>query len=203
MDQQAFWDGVLAGYGIAIPVGAIAVLIIETSIRRGLLSGMQAGAGAASADLIYATVAAVSGTLLQSWLSPLATLFRILGGGALLIMGAWGLWRIYRSQSTQSDSETYSSLRGRLYLSFLGLTLLNPLTIVYFSALILGDIEVDRTALNRMLFVIGAGLASLSWQWLLAGFGALAGRGLSSNSRRTLSVVGNMVVLFLGLRLLF
>jgi threonine/homoserine/homoserine lactone efflux protein len=52
VDLQSFWDGVLAGYGIAIPVGAIAVLIIEVSIRRGLTSGLQAGAGAASADLL-------------------------------------------------------------------------------------------------------------------------------------------------------
>ena len=203
MDPQAFWDGVLAGYGIAIPVGAIAVLIIETSIRRGLLSGMQAGAGAASADLIYATVAAVSGTLLQSWLAPLAEIFRLMGGGALLIMGAWGLWCIHRLQSTHGDPEVESTLRGGTYLTFLGLTLLNPITIVYFSALILGDIEADRTALNRLVFVMGAGLASLSWQWLLAGFGALAGRNLPTRTGRTLSVFGNMVVLYLGLRLLF
>jgi hypothetical protein len=55
MEFQSFWDGVLAGYGIAIPVGAIAVLIIDVSIRRGLAIGMQAGAGAATADLIYAS----------------------------------------------------------------------------------------------------------------------------------------------------
>ena len=52
MEFQSFWEGVLAGYGIAIPVGAIAVLIIEVSIRRGLASGMQAGAGAAEEALV-------------------------------------------------------------------------------------------------------------------------------------------------------
>ena len=31
----AFVAGVVAGYGIAIPVGAIAVLIVETGLRRG------------------------------------------------------------------------------------------------------------------------------------------------------------------------
>ena len=30
--MEAFWTGVLAGYGIAIPVGAIAVLIVETGM---------------------------------------------------------------------------------------------------------------------------------------------------------------------------
>ena len=87
MDFQSFWDGVLAGYGIAVPVGAIAVLIINVSIRRGLAIGMRAGAGAATADFIYAAAAAVGGTLLQTLLMPLANIFRVLGGGALIGIG--------------------------------------------------------------------------------------------------------------------
>ncbi|TFH36584.1 MAG: lysine transporter LysE [Anaerolineales bacterium] len=202
MDLQAFWEGAIAGYGIAVPVGAIAVLIIDASIRRGLLSGMQAGAGAASADLIYAAIATISGTLLQSWLIPLAGIFRVLGGVALLAMGGWGLWRLWKSRGVGVEAETASAQPGRIYLTFLGLTLLNPLTIVYFSALILGDIAADRTTLNRLFFVLGAGLASLSWQWLLAAFGALAGRSLPSRAGWILGALGNLVVLFLGLRLL-
>ena len=191
MDLQAFWDGVLAGYGIAVPVGAIAVLIIGTSIRSGLASGLQAGAGAASADLIYAAVAAVGGTLLQAWLVPLADFFRVLGGAALIFIGVWGLWRLRRSDLINGPSERLPPRSGMTYLTFLGLTLLNPLTIIYFAALILGDIEADHTALNRLVFVLGAGLASLSWQWLLAGFGALAGRSLPPQAGRILSALGN------------
>jgi threonine/homoserine/homoserine lactone efflux protein len=202
MDLQAFWEGILAGYGIAIPVGAIAILIIEVSIRRGLLNGMQAGAGAASADLIYAAIAAVGGTLLQAGLVPLANLFRILGGAALIAIGAWGLLRLRLSRVEPGSPDSLPPQRGRTYLTFLGLTLLNPLTIVYFTALILGDIEAGRTALERMLFVVGAGMASLSWQWLLAAFGALAGRSLPPGAGRILSGVGNLVVIGLGLRLL-
>jgi threonine/homoserine/homoserine lactone efflux protein len=202
MHIQSFWDGILAGYGIAIPVGAIAVLIIDTSIRRGLASGMQAGAGAATADLIYAAAAALGGTLLQSLLNPVADVFRVLGGGALITIGAWGLWRLWRSHNHKEDQVNPPSAGGRTYLTFLGLTLLNPLTIVYFSALILGDIQADRTALNRLVFVFGAGLASLSWQLLLAAFGAIAGRSLPSRAGQILSAVGNLVVIFLGLRLL-
>ena len=57
--MTAFFEGALAGYGIAIPVGAIAVLIIEISLRQGFRSGFMAGAGAATADLIYAAVAMI------------------------------------------------------------------------------------------------------------------------------------------------
>lgn len=50
-------EGVLAGYGIAIPVGAIAVLILDVSLRRGFRVGFMAGAGAAFADFLYAALA--------------------------------------------------------------------------------------------------------------------------------------------------
>jgi threonine/homoserine/homoserine lactone efflux protein len=202
MEFQSFWDGVLAGYGIAIPVGAIAVLIIDVSIRRGLAIGMQAGAGAATADLIYAGAAAVGGTLLQTLLMPLANIFRVLGSGALITIGAWGLWRLRRMERQIGHSSPSNAVE-RTFLTFLGLTLLNPLTIVYFSALILGDLQADRSAINRLVFVFGAGLASLSWQWLLAVFGAIAGRNLPQKAGVILSAGGNLVVIFLGIRLLF
>ena len=51
----------MAGYGIAIPVGAIAILIVDMGLRRGFGLGFMAGAGAAAADFIYASLAAVAG----------------------------------------------------------------------------------------------------------------------------------------------
>jgi arginine exporter protein ArgO len=41
---ESFIRGLLAGYGIAIPVGAIAVLIMDTGMRRGFRHGFAAGA---------------------------------------------------------------------------------------------------------------------------------------------------------------
>ena len=70
--MTAFWEGVAAGYGIAIPVGAIAVLIIEMALRRGFRLGFMAGAGAAAADFLYAALAAVAGGTLAAALAPFA-----------------------------------------------------------------------------------------------------------------------------------
>jgi threonine/homoserine/homoserine lactone efflux protein len=72
-----FWEGVLAGYGIAIPVGAIAILIVDTGLRRGFTVGFMAGAGAAAADFIYASLAALTGEALASLLTPYATALRV------------------------------------------------------------------------------------------------------------------------------
>ena len=58
-----FWEGVLAGYGIAIPVGAIAILIVDMGLRRGFPSAFMAGAGAATADFIYVLLAVIAGAI--------------------------------------------------------------------------------------------------------------------------------------------
>lgn len=48
--MESFVAGTVAGYGAAIPVGAAAILIIQTGIRSGFPPAASAGAGAATAD---------------------------------------------------------------------------------------------------------------------------------------------------------
>lgn len=65
-----FIEGLIAGYGIAIPVGAIAILIVEMGLRCGFKVGFMAGAGAATADLLYASLATLAGAVIIGWLEP-------------------------------------------------------------------------------------------------------------------------------------
>ncbi|MFQ5398558.1 MAG: hypothetical protein ACE5E7_03075 [Anaerolineae bacterium] len=67
--MSAFWEGMLAGYGIAILVGITGVLIVELALRRGFVIGFMAGAGAATADFVYEGLAAVAGEAVSSALS--------------------------------------------------------------------------------------------------------------------------------------
>ena len=77
---QAAIAGALAGYAIAIPVGAIAVLIIHTGLTHGLRAGLAAGAGAATADFIYASLAALAGLWVASIIGPFETPLRSSAG---------------------------------------------------------------------------------------------------------------------------
>jgi len=54
-------SGLLAGYGIAMPVGAIAVLLISVSATTCLCIGVSAGLGAATIDGGYALIAVAGG----------------------------------------------------------------------------------------------------------------------------------------------
>jgi threonine/homoserine/homoserine lactone efflux protein len=203
--MAAFWEGVLAGYGIAIPVGAIGILIVDISLRKGFVYGFAAGAGAATADLIYACLAVLAGAALAIALAPYATGLRLASGLVLLILGGYGLWQVNKSKTTEQSITKDDQDRGRVltYMRFLGLTLLNPLTVAYFAALILGrEADSNNTTLAAILFVLGASLASLSWQTFLAGIGAFARQHLSPKFRTYASIFGNLVIITLGLRII-
>ena len=98
----AFTDGLLAGYGIAIPLGAIGILIVGMGVRCGFRIGFMAGAGAATADLLYAVIASAAGTVLTTLLAPIAPLLRIGGGLVLVGLAIMGLWGGARSMALAS-----------------------------------------------------------------------------------------------------
>lgn len=187
---------------MAVPFGAIAILIVETAIRRGRVHGWAAGAGAATADLLYAALAAFAGVALSTALAPLAAATRLIGGAALVALGVWGMWRSLRPPPVP-DALVDTAPLLRTYLNFVGITLLNPMTIVYFTAFILGrGTATSSTPAAGAAFVFGAGLASVSWQTLLAGLGGLARRRVTPRFRALAVLAGNMLVCALGLRLL-
>jgi threonine/homoserine/homoserine lactone efflux protein len=198
---SAFLAGAAAGYAIAIPVGVIAVLILEIGLRRGFPVAFAAGAGAATADLIYATIAALFGTALVGIVGPLARPLRALSVIVLVVIAVRGLRGLRDADGSHRASFTTRSPR-RTYVQLLGLTLLNPATVVYFAALILGLPSLGTELAERLAFIVGVGLASLSWQSLLAGIGSLAHTRLSPRVQFVVSVIGNVVVLLFALVIL-
>lgn len=203
--MDALLQGVLAGYGIAIPVGAIAVLIVELGLRQGFWAGFAAGAGTATADLVFATIAVVTGQTLAATLAPYAGVLRLASAAVLVGLGGWGLWRLAQVRKPRSGGEALPGKERPLaiYTRFVGLTLLNPLTVAYFAALILGGGTEIAGWARRAAFVGGVVAASLSWQSLLAATGALGHRHISPGLQQGASLVGNLIVIGLGLRMLF
>ncbi len=192
----SFLAGAVAGYVIAIPVGAIAVLIVETGIRRGFRPAAAAGAGAASADGLYALLAVIGGTALASLIEPIERPLRVLAVAALLALGLRGLWAAWHSRAgAVATSPAARPALAATYARFLGLTLLNPATVIYFAALILALPNLGSTPLERGAFAVGAFLASLSWQTTLAAIGAVAHHRLPPRFQVGLSFLGGVLIL--------
>lgn len=198
----AFLAGALAGYAIAIPVGAIAVLIVETAMSRGFRVGAGAGLGAATADGLFAALAAVGGLALAPLIEPVERPLRIVGIGILLGLGLRGLLLTWRRRSGEPASPGVGPAGPvATWLRFTALTLLNPATVLYFAALIVGLPALADGVEVRAAFVGGAFLASASWQLLLAGIGALAHHHLGPGFRLAMGLVGNLVICGFGVAL--
>lgn len=190
---STFLAGLAAGYAIAVPVGVIAILILETGIRRGLRVALAAAAGAATADGIYSTIAALFGSVLAGYIGPISRPLRAISVVVLLVISARGFLALRPARRAQRV-ERVGDVPARTYLRLLGLTLLNPATVVYFAALTLGFPNLGREPSSRVAFVAGVFLASLSWQSLLAVTGSLAHHRLSPRVHLAASLIGNVVV---------
>ncbi|MFF3874637.1 LysE family transporter [Streptomyces sp. NPDC001978] len=198
--------GLIAGYGIAIPVGAVGTYLVSLTARTSLRTGACAALGIASADGLYALLATVGGSAVAAALHPLLGPLRWASAlvlVALAVLGAVSTLRHYREPQPGTRPDRPIPGPARAYLGLLGITLLNPTTVIYFAALVLGTRTSDTIRpMEEAVFVLAALAASASWQLLLAGGGALLGRALTGRRGRLVTaLLSSGVMLALAVRM--
>lgn len=191
--------GLLAGYGIAMPVGGVGTYLVALTARTTLRTGACAALGVATADGLYALVAAVGGTSLTGVVEPALEPLRWASVLVLVAMAAWGAVsavREYRG-GDRATARTGTPLGpARAYTALLGITLLNPATVIYFAALVLGSpATAALTHAEQAAFALAAFVASASWQLLLAGGGALLGRTLTGRRGRMVTALASSALI--------
>ena len=190
--------GLLAGFGVALPVGAIATYLVGLTARTSLRVGASAAVGVATADGLYALLAVVGGGSLAAALRPVADPLHIASAAVLLcvaVLGAVRGIRHYRSQVAGSPRLAAMPGSARAYLSLLGITMLNPTTVVYFAALVIGNRSaIASSAPSKVVFVLAAFAASASWQLTLAGGGAVLGRFITGQRGRLITALTSSVI---------
>jgi threonine/homoserine/homoserine lactone efflux protein len=191
-------SGLLAGWGVALPLGAIGVMIVELGMRGGLRPAAAAAAGVATADFLYAVVAAAAGAAAADVLEPHAHALRLGAAAVLALVALLGLLAL----RTRTGGAAAPPPARRLYLRFVALTSVNPLTVAYFAALIAGLPAVASAPVEaKAVFAAAAGAASLSWQLVLAAAGAALHRRLPASARLYTALAGNALVLALSVHL--
>ncbi len=199
--NAALLAGIFAGYAIAVPVGVIAVLIIEAGMAGGLRRGFAAGAGAATVDLIYCVTALLIGGALSQILASALLPLQVLSGVVLISIGLRGLYALWRGRRGEVANPNDPRVRGsavQLYLRFIVLTALNPATVLYFLALAVGLPGIGSDPLLAVAFTVGAAGASLSWQLLLGAIGAAAGRLLPERAVAVTRIIGQVLIIGFG-----
>ena len=176
--------GLLAGYAVALPLGAIGSYLITLTARSSLRIGAAGALGVAVMDGGYALLAVLGGTAASAALAPLAGPLRWSAVAILLVLAGRALAGARPTLDKPEPARPPPSAAAA-FVRFLALTAINPTTLISFTALVIGArLGSSGDPATRALFVLGTFAASASWQLCLAATGAVLGRLL--NARRAL-----------------
>jgi arginine exporter protein ArgO len=207
---SAVLAGVVAGLALAVPVGAVGVLVVQEALAGGRARGLAAAVGVAATDLLYAGAAVLAGAASSDAIGPHAEPVRWLAAGVLAVVAGRGLHRVWRSRGTGA----WGPAGGRparpggapgVALRFAALTVVNPATVVHFALVVSGLSRALGSGTDRVGFVVGVFLGSGSWHAALAVTAAAVGGRLSPSpspaSRTVTGLAGHGLVLLLALGL--
>jgi threonine/homoserine/homoserine lactone efflux protein len=195
----ALLAGLVAGLAIAMQVGAVSLLLIETAVTAGPRVGVAAGMGVATADLGFAAIAAGAGGAAGAALSSHEADIKIVAAVALAAIALHGLARERRRRADAEREGAPSGTPGAHYLRFLAITSANPLTIASFAAV--AAALSPGGPLAAVAFAAGVGAASAGWHCALTLAAGHAGRWMTPRIRRGLAIGGRLVVLAIAARL--
>lgn len=199
-------SGLLAGYGIAMPVGAIALFLIRLGATACLCIGAAAGMGAATIDGGYALAGVAGGAGLARPVQAVAGPLHLAAGGMLAAVAAWmalAAVRHYRSPAAGASLALRTPLRA--YTALAAVTVINPLTVIYWAALVLGQqaTAAALTPAQAAAFVLAVAAASASWQLILVSGGKLIGRAAGSRGGGlAISLASSLIITALASRIL-
>lgn len=173
MEGYFIIKGVIIGLLVSIPVGPVAVLCIQRSMNKGLVSGFVTGAGAAFADVIYAIIAGFGITLIKEFLTEHQAVIRIVAS-VFLIFIAYKIFFSNPAKQLRKLRKEGNKFFSDFVTSFL-LTISNPLTIGAFGLLYAQFDMVDSstTSLNVIIMVVSVFSGALLWWMSLVGIVSL------------------------------
>ncbi|UCG27265.1 MAG: LysE family translocator [Bacteroidales bacterium] len=164
MELSLFVKGILIGLAVSVPLGPMGLLAVQRTLNKGRTSGFMSGLGIATADTIFALIAAIGLTFIINFLNEQKLYFQILGGLVILMVG----FRIFIANPVkQLRANRIKRIRPvEEFISILLLALSNPLTILMFVAVFAGfKLSGDLNHFGSTFYVVtGIFLgASLSW----------------------------------------
>jgi threonine/homoserine/homoserine lactone efflux protein len=195
MDSGLFVQGMIIGLALAVPVGPISLVCIHRTVANGRLHGIFSGLGVATADSFYAAVAFLGLTAISGLIIGHQTLFRLLAGIALILIGI----RVFQSvpAAVREDDGQEPFLRD--YLSLVAIAAANPMTIIFFITILPGFAVVAQgtTLIAAVPFVAGIFFGSALW-WIIlcSSLGSVRSRLSTGNLQRINQVSGILIACF-------
>ncbi len=199
--MNVFLQGLVLGFSIAAPVGPIGVLCIRRTLADGRIKGLLSGLGAATADALYGSIAALGLTAISGVLVDQQFWMRLIGGLFLLYLGI----QTFRARPAEKAATSQPGGLFSAYLSTFFLTVTNPMTILSFAAVFaglgLGQGKSDYASAASL--VLGVFLGSAAW-WLLLSQGVgLFRERINSEALGWINKLSGVIILGFGAIALF
>ena len=191
--------GLAAGLAIAMQVGAVSLLLVETAVAGGKRVGIAAGMGVATVDLLFAAAAAAAGATAGAVLAAHEAEIRLVAAATLAAIAVHGLIGLRRTVAARTNEPAGDERPSAHYARFFAITLLNPLTIASFAAVATSLPLGNPTA--AIAFAAGVGAASAGWHLALTAAAGHTGRWITPRIQRGLGIGGRVIVLVIALHL--
>ena len=79
--------GIILGLTVSMPLGPIGIIMINRTIKRGMLSGFFSGLGMASADTLLAILAGIGFTVIVSFINKEMFIISLIAGVIIIGVG--------------------------------------------------------------------------------------------------------------------
>lgn len=190
--------GFVLGFVVAASPGPIFFLCLRRTLARGWLTGLVSGLGVATADGLYAGLAAFGIGAVTTVLVGERLWLTLIGGIALILLG------LHTVVSRPKNDGAAATLDGAglaiAYASTLGLTISNPATIISFAALVASlGIGIGDGYLPPALVVVGVFAGSTTWWCIVAGLGAGLRARVTPRVLSGISALSGVAIAALGL----
>ena len=170
MDASLFLLGVAAGLAVAAPFGPVNLIVIRSTIRRGAVGGLAAGAGAVLADTGFAAIAGYGIRSIERFIFAYSFPMQLMGGALLVIIGIRTAVQHVRPTDLTVLPEAATTLQlWRKFATCLALTLTNPGALfgmlAVFGALS-GTMKLGIAPYRPAIAVAGVAVGGALW-WLV------------------------------------
>ena len=189
--------GFVLGFVVAASPGPIFFLCLRRTLARGWLAGLVSGLGVATADGLYAGLAAFGIGAVTSVLVGERFWLTLIGGIALVLVGIRTV--VSRPKNEAPEATPDGAGLALDYVSTLGLTITNPATIISFAALFASlGIGIGDGYLPPALVVIGVFAGSATWWCIVAALGTGLRARVTPRVLRGVSAFSGVAIAALG-----
>jgi L-lysine exporter family protein LysE/ArgO len=191
-------EGFILGLGAAVPIGPVNVEIARRTLRSGFVPGFALGCGAVTVDVTYAALTSLS--VARFLTGPMVKLPLLFAGAALLTyLGITCLVGAAKAVShEEAQAEPVPMEMHRNYLTGLMMTLLNPMTLVFWLVAVPAAGAKSQNP-NLPLLCAGVFAGTLCWTLFFGGMLSLLRRFRQRLWMTLADLAGGLILLFFAI----